>query len=300
MKSHACRATCSSTSANVPSAPPLSTHHLNPTWFSSKLQSLTHSQKLLTMSQHQPQRPQAINYGDVFQVSGDLAGQPIAPQDAAMMQSAETRVIGQTLPHGPAAVMQSAANLNKQAGVVGQYDASRIPTEQGVSVAETTLPGRRVYTEYVAGQVVGQYMSTDPAGAGGGVDTNITIGEALEASALVAGDKAVEQSDAAAIQAAEARATGLNENLPGGVAAEAQSAADVNERILSERDKTRIADVVSDATAKMPADKAATREDAERVVGAELRNRPEIDARPGGVAASMVAAARLNEERSQR
>ncbi|KAH7665695.1 Late embryogenesis abundant protein SMP subgroup domain-containing protein [Dioscorea alata] len=252
------------------------------------------------MSQQQPQRPQPINYGDVFQVSGDLAGQPIAPHDAAMMQSAETRVIGQALPHGPAAVMQSAANWNEQAGLLGHYDASSITTEQGVSVAETTLPGRRVYTEYVAGQVVGQYMSTDPAGDGGGMDTNITIGEALEVSAMVAGDEAVEQSDAAAIQATEASATGLNENLPGGdVAAEAQFAADDNERILSERDKTSLADVLTDASPKILADKAATREDAERVVGAELRNRPEMDARPGGVAASMVAAARLNEESRQ-
>lgn len=67
------------------------------------------------------------------------------------------------------------------------------------------------------------------------MDTNITIGEALEASVMVAGDEAMEQSDAAAIQATEARATGLNGNLPAGVAAERQLAADDNECILSER-----------------------------------------------------------------
>lgn len=38
--------------------------------------------------------------------------------------------------------------------------------------------------------------------------TKITIGEALEAAALSAGDQPVEPSDAAAIEAAEARAAG--------------------------------------------------------------------------------------------
>lgn len=51
----------------------------------------------------------------------------------------------------------------------------------------------------------------------------ITIGEALEATALSAGNKPVNQSDAAAIQAAEIRASGSIH--PGGVAATAQSAA---------------------------------------------------------------------------
>jgi hypothetical protein len=38
-----------------------------------------------------------------------------------------------------------------------------------------------------------------------------------------------------------------------------------------------------------------TREDAEGVVSAELRNNPNPVTQPGGVAASVAAAARLNE-----
>ncbi|KAJ0982282.1 hypothetical protein J5N97_010537 [Dioscorea zingiberensis] len=249
------------------------------------------------MSQQQPQRPQAsdgnqvqpITYGDVFEVSGDLASQPISPQDAAMMESAETCIMGQTMQGGPTAVMQAAANWNEQVGFLGHYDTSRELSEQGVSVAETDLPGRRFFTEYIAGQYT-------TAGAQG---TNIIIGEALEVSALVAGDMPVDQSDVAAIQAVEARATRMNVNLPGGVAAEAQSAADVNARTMRDEDKTCIGDVLSEATTKMPVDKPATREDAEKVMGAEVRSSPEMAARPGGVAASVVVAARLNKERGQ-
>lgn len=37
-----------------------------------------------------------------------------------------------------------------------------------------------------------------------------------------------------------------------------------------------------------------TREDAERVIGAELRNNPKMSTTPGGVAESMASAANLN------
>lgn len=47
--------------------------------------------------------------------------------------------------------------------------------------------------------------------------------------------------------------------------------------------------------AKLPADKAATREDAEGIISAELRNDPNLQAHPGGVAASVAAAVRINE-----
>lgn len=49
------------------------------------------------------------------------------------------------------------------------------------------------------------------------------------------------------------------------------------------------------ATSKLPADKAATQQDAEGVVSAGLRNNPNLVTHPGGVAASVAAAARLNE-----
>lgn len=102
-------------------------------------------------------------------------------------------------------------------------------------------------------QVVGQYSQPAPlqttaptasyeqVGKGGG----ITIGEALEATALTAGKKPVEWSDAAAIQAAEVRATGKINITPGGVAAAAQSAATMNARTARDEDKTKLADILS-------------------------------------------------------
>lgn len=73
---------------------------------------------------------------------------------------------------------------------------------------------------------------------------SITIGEALEATALSLGDKPVDQSDAAAIQAAEMRAIGINLTQPGGIGAVAQSAATQNTRTMAERHKTTISDVL--------------------------------------------------------
>lgn len=55
----------------------------------------------------------------------------------------------------------------------------------------------------------------------------------------------MEWSDAAAIQAAEVRATGRTNIMPGGVAASAQSAATLNARANSEDDKTTLADVLT-------------------------------------------------------
>lgn len=75
-------------------------------------------------------------------------------------------------------------------------------------------------------------------------DGSITIGEALEAAALTAGQKPIEWSDAAAIQAAEVRATGRTSIVPGGVAAAAQSAAHLNARTPRDEDKTTLADIL--------------------------------------------------------
>lgn len=80
---------------------------------------------------------------------------------------------------------------------------------------------------------------------GTGAGRGITIGEALEATVLTAGNKAVEWSDAAAIQAAEVRATGRTNIVPGGVAAAAQSAATLNARTTKDEDKTKLADVLA-------------------------------------------------------
>ncbi|XP_008811249.2 late embryogenesis abundant protein D-34-like [Phoenix dactylifera] len=266
------------------------------------------------MSQERPRRAQLnqaeayahvqgepIKYGDVFNVQGELAREPIAPRDAAMMQAAENLVMGQTQKGGPAAVMQSAAKRNERAGLVGHRDVSGLPADQGVSVTETDLPGRRVVAESVGGQMVGRYETPAPVSMatpeGALRGDAITIGEALGATAMTAGGKPVDESDAAALQAAEVRATGRNEVLPGGVAAEAQSAADANARVMRDEDKVKLTDVVTDATTKLPADKAVTREDADRVVGAEMRNSPDMATHPQGVAANVAAAARLNQNR---
>ena len=52
-----------------------------------------------------------------------------------------------------------------------------------------------------------------------------------------------------------------------------------------------------DARSKLPADKGATREDADRVVSAEMRNKLKMETTPGGVADAVTTAARLNQER---
>lgn len=73
---------------------------------------------------------------------------------------------------------------------------------------------------------------------------SLTIGEALEASARAAGEKPVDRSDAAAIQAAEVRAAGCNVITPGGLAATARSAADLNVVMTRKEDKVKLGDVL--------------------------------------------------------
>ncbi|CAA0816712.1 Seed maturation protein [Striga hermonthica] len=253
------------------------------------------------MSQEQPSKPEAVKYGDVFDVSGKLASQPITPQDASALQSAENIVLGHTPAGGPAAAMQSAADLNTRLGAVGPGDISNVVSSQGVTVAQADIGGYQVITEAIGGQVVGEYgRPTDVKmmTPGSVLESEaITIGEALEATALSAGDKPVDVSDAAAIAAAEVRATGLGHVVPGGVAAEAQSAAAYNVGVTREKDKAKLGDILADATTKLTDDKAATREDAEGVIFAEVRNKVDMATHPGGVAASVAAAARLNQEK---
>ncbi|XWS42473.1 hypothetical protein CRYUN_Cryun16bG0016800 [Craigia yunnanensis] len=252
------------------------------------------------MSQQQPEKIQEpIKYGDVFPVQGELSGKPVAPKDAATMQTAENSMLGHTEKGFAAAAMQSAAMKNKSAGFVGHEE---INAEAGVTIKEKELPGKLIITESVGDEVVGQYSHAVPLSSGrysasqqGDSGGGITIGEALEATALTAGKKPVEWSDAAAIQAAEVRATGRTSIMPGGVAAAAQSAATLNARATREEDKTKLGDILTNATAKLPSDKPATRRDAEGVTGAEMRNDPNLTTHPAGVAASVAAAARLNQ-----
>jgi hypothetical protein len=75
-------------------------------------------------------------------------------------------------------------------------------------------------------------------------DTKVKIGEALEAAARAVGDQPVERSDAAAIRAAEARAVGPGAAIPGGVAEQAEAAAESNATATHAEDKVTIGDVL--------------------------------------------------------
>ncbi|MBA0668002.1 hypothetical protein Goklo_000989 [Gossypium klotzschianum] len=251
------------------------------------------------MSQQQlrkPEEEEAIKYGDVFDVQGKLAEKPVAPKDAAMMQMAENALLGETKKGCAAAAMVSAAMKNEKAGFVGHEDVN---VDSGVTVEETH-PLANVIGQYsqAAPLTSGPYSSCEQSEEEGGGGP-ITIGEALEATALTAGNKPVEWSDAAAIQAAEVRATGRTSIMPGGVAAAAQSAATLNARASREEEKTKLCDVLSNATERLGSDKAATRRDAEGVAVAELRNDPTLTTHPAGVSASVTAAARLNDQISK-
>jgi hypothetical protein len=96
-----------------------------------------------------------LRYGDVFNVSGELATRKVAPEDANMMQiSAESTVLRQNQKGGPAATMQSAATRNEQAGFVSHWLASDAAADQGVTVTENDIPGACFVTESVAEQVL--------------------------------------------------------------------------------------------------------------------------------------------------
>ncbi|XP_010421659.1 PREDICTED: late embryogenesis abundant protein 47-like [Camelina sativa] len=173
----------------------------------------------------------------------------------------------------------------------GKGEAEKVPAAVGgINAAEDKK--KCVVAEASGEKVEGEVNKKKVAPASEGT---ITIGEALEAAVLTAGNKPVEWSDAAAIQAAEVRATGRTNIMPGGVAASAQSAATLNSRVTSEDEKTTLADVLTGASSKLPSDKAATRKDAEGVTGAEMRNDPHLTTYPTGVAASVAAAARINQ-----
>ncbi|XP_062104999.1 late embryogenesis abundant protein D-34-like [Humulus lupulus] len=252
------------------------------------------------MSQEQPRRtqsdPEPTKYGVVFNVSNELTEKPIASLDASMKQTAESTILGQTQKSGPVCTMlQASADQIEGASVVGHVDVSDVARAEGVTVTETDVPGYRTVTESVGGQVVDPYGQSMATALLSEVSA-LTIEDALEATAKILRHKTVDQRDAAAIQAAEARATGSNVVTPGGLAAMAQSTATFNYGIdLGEKYKFKLGDILTGATTKLPVDKAATRQDAEVVENAEMQNNPNQTTQPGGVAASVKAAARLNE-----
>ncbi|KAJ4840004.1 hypothetical protein Tsubulata_016147 [Turnera subulata] len=261
---------------------------------SAVLQTYISPSKMDQATQRRTQVEVPIKYGDVFDVRGDVASSPVAPEDAASMQSAEGKVIGKTQKGGPASVMQSASSLNVRTGSLRPYEASDIVKENGVNVTEETMGGSRVITERVGGEVIAQYVAPKLPGSTSVEAGDYKIGEALEAAALSAPDKPIDQSDAAAIQVAEMRATQSSELSPGGVGSHAQAAANRNRKIMSPENKIKISDVLACATQKLPSDKQVTGEDAQDAVAAEIRNKPDMTTSSGDVASSMAAAAGLN------
>ncbi|KAK6141451.1 hypothetical protein DH2020_024811 [Rehmannia glutinosa] len=148
------------------------------------------------MSQEQPKSQQdPVKYGDIFQVSGEIASKPVAPKDAATAQAAESIALGQVQKGGPAAVMQSAADVNVRRGVLRRDDVTTATRQHGVSISEEDVGGQRVFTEAVGGEVVGRYVVAEqkeetidpPLSALNPVV--VTIGQALESVALSVGDK---------------------------------------------------------------------------------------------------------------
>ncbi|KAL6142767.1 hypothetical protein ACLB2K_061043 [Fragaria x ananassa] len=249
------------------------------------------------MSQEQPRRPVedeqqrgGSQYGDIYL---ELAAEKAA--DSAVQSPVGLKLIS------------SDHFSNKETDHLGnkettEHSERRVVFElgggQGTSQNSRHIDEKERKINELA-KVVGKYSHRGPLSVPtqpiGGTCGQITIGEALEATAITAGQKTVEWSDAAAIQAAEVRATGRTNIVPGGVAAAAQSAATLNARATRDEDKTKLADILADATSKLPADKPATRRDAEGVTGAEMRNDPYLTTHPTGVAASVAAAARLNQ-----
>jgi hypothetical protein len=212
------------------------------------------------MSHGQPNRLQEeihnqepIKFGDVFNVSGDLASETISPQAAATMAAVESRVFGQPQRGSPAAAMQAAAVINEASGqcLVGRHGIAEMAKDHIISVTETSADGRRVVTEAIDGQILGRRVEPDahsvPMNMGSAaIDGDpITIGEALEAAGLSAGDKPVDQNDADAISAAEIRATGEKSVKPGGVGASAQSAATLNSHANRRKEMTKLSDVLT-------------------------------------------------------
>ncbi|XP_010679056.2 late embryogenesis abundant protein D-34 [Beta vulgaris subsp. vulgaris] len=260
------------------------------------------------MSNEQHQRDaiasneEPIKYGDVFYVSGQvLANKPILPEDAAAMEAGERTVMGQIPLCSPASVMEAAAAINVQSGSISPNSG---PANKGIQVVETDMNGIRIVTETVDDEVVGQYVEPNFTGvnltppAQTPERESVTIGEALEAVALSAGDHAVDSADAAAIEAAEKRALGTDTLPHGSLAEEAHHAAAWNAQILQCEIRTTMDDILRDASDKLPHDRPVTHEDAKAILEAEAQNDPANAITAGGVGEMMSAAASLNNPKS--
>lgn len=81
-----------------------------------------------------------VTYGNILGAREKLGTEPVTPEDAALMQSAEARTFGQTRKDGAASVMQAAAEENVKAGFVKEGEHSEV-AEEGVVAQEILIPG---------------------------------------------------------------------------------------------------------------------------------------------------------------
>lgn len=249
----------------------------------------------ITTDKEEQTRAKPITYGDIFRVSGEVEKEPITVKDAALMQSAETRAVGNSHKGGAAAIMQSAAEINEILGLVDRKRET-IAAAEGMAVIETQVPGQVLCTEFIAGQPVHSELKPVPTRHSVAASDAITIGQALEAAAIKKGEKPIDLNDARAIQSAEKRATGNPITQKGGLAATAQAAAELNPRV-NDVGKTTLSNILLAASEDLPADKAVTREDAEKIMEAEARGSPHGRPQSGGIGEVMQAAAELNEKK---
>lgn len=110
------------------------------------------------MNEERAKKVEAIKYGDVFDVYGELAAKPIAPQDAAAVLSAEKLVLGESHKAGVASVMKAAAEENERRGLVGEGDITEAVREEGAVISETTIVGHRIICESIGGQVGWRFL----------------------------------------------------------------------------------------------------------------------------------------------
>ncbi|KAG6400802.1 hypothetical protein SASPL_137645 [Salvia splendens] len=110
-----------------------------------------------TDQSEKPKKFASIKYGNVFDVSGELAAKDITPQDAAAVESAEKSMFGETQKSGMASVMKSVAELNEERGVVGHDDTTETIREGGTQITETTVVGHRVISKSIGRQFFGRF-----------------------------------------------------------------------------------------------------------------------------------------------
>ncbi|KAL3698149.1 hypothetical protein R1sor_012225 [Riccia sorocarpa] len=163
------------------------------------------------------------------------------------------------------------------------------PGAASLTAAQVTSTGETIFTV----TTVPALATTDQVTIGEvPMDPLTSIVDALETAGARLADKPLEESDARAIQSAEARATGVPGGLKGGPAAMAQSVVDT---AGTGGTVVTVGDVLLGATMQLPSDKPVTTEDASRVQSAEARHTPTGEIPRGGVASTMQQAAAANE-----